>query len=591
MKKSALIDGKTTDKVKTRILLPFTVVILSVIGAFVLSTYMFQQNEHEKGLQEHVAAAERLFRYGVEKDTAMMQAALIAIGSNEKIKSAYLEGDRQKLIALARPLFDQLRKNNRVTHFYFTGPDQINFLRLHKPDKHGDIINRVTTRQAIVSEQFAGGLELGFFGTLTLRVVMPWFVDDQLIGVLELGEEIGHIIQGVHQVLGSDLLALVDERYIDPKRWEQGKRMLGHQNNWLHIGPAYVVGRAMQHIPEPLIKFLKQDNRPQRAVLHMQEHGHDLYAATIPLATADGQQVGCLVIVHDVTASLAAFHTVIVSTTLISLLAGGVVFMLFYALLDRVERDYQRQRKLELQLSRANSAHQKAIQLEKLSAIGTMVGEIAHQLNNPLVGVVNLAQLAEREIDNPERSRELVQDIGRAGKECHGFVKRMLEFTKLSRFERSRTDMNELVRDTLSLFRQSAGEQVQVEIELPEPPPMLYIDRILVSHALFNLINNAAQASLDRKPIRIRLFPQEHEKRHLPGWCLTVQDHGPGVPDRILEKIYTPFFTTRAEGTGLGLTVVQHVAIVHEGEISAANTADGGAIFALWLPDTRDSPE
>ena len=175
MKKSAVIDGKTTDKVKTRILLPFTVVILSVIGAFVLSTYMFQQNEHEKGLQEHVAAAERLFRYGVEKDTAMMQAALIAIGSNEKIKSAYLEGDRQKLIALARPLFDQLRKNNRVTHFYFTGPDQINFLRLHKPDKHGDIINRVTTRQAIVSEQFAGGLELGFFGTLTLRVVMPWY--------------------------------------------------------------------------------------------------------------------------------------------------------------------------------------------------------------------------------------------------------------------------------------------------------------------------------------------------------------------------------------------------------------------------------
>jgi signal transduction histidine kinase len=167
----------------------------------------------------------------------------------------------------------------------------------------------------------------------------------------------------------------------------------------------------------------------------------------------------------------------------------------------------------------------------------------------------------------------------------------MLEFTKLSRFERSRTDMNELVRDTLSLFRQSAGEQVQVEIELPEPPPMLYIDRILVSHALFNLINNAAQANLDQKPIRIRLFPQEHEKRHLPGWCLTVQDHGPGVPDRILEKIYTPFFTTRAEGTGLGLTVVQHVAIVHEGEISAANAADGGAIFALWLPDTRDSPE
>jgi signal transduction histidine kinase len=69
---------------------------------------------------------------------------------------------------------------------------------------------------------------------------------------------------------------------------------------------------------------------------------------------------------------------------------------------------------------------------------------------------------------------------------------------------------------------------------------------------------------------------------------LSVADQGPGIPADDLDKIFTPFFTTRSEGTGLGLPVVQHVAMLHEGDISAVNCIDGGALFALWLPDTRN---
>jgi signal transduction histidine kinase len=76
----------------------------------------------------------------------------------------------------------------------------------------------------------------------------------------------------------------------------------------------------------------------------------------------------------------------------------------------------------------------------------------------------------------------------------------------------------------------------------------------------------------------------------VPGWLLSVRDRGPGLPAGTLDRIFGPFFTTRSGGTGLGLAVVRHVAMVHDGAITAGNDAGGGARFALWLPVTRSRP-
>lgn len=588
---SATGRHRKEDRVRARILLPFAVVVLSVIGAFILATYVYQDWEHARQLNENVAAAQHLFHQGVEKDVAMLQAALIGISSNKEIRSAFLARDRQALLSLTGPLFDRLRKNNRITHFYFDDPDQINFLRVHEPGEFGDRIDRVSTRRALQGRNFVSGIELGVLGTLTLRVVMPWYVGNRLIGLLELGEEVGHIADAVHEILGVDLLVLVSNQLIDAQRWEEGRSMLRHENDWLQLGAQFVVGRAMEKIPRSLVELLRRGGAAPHTVVRLQEDGRDLNVAILPLEDVSDQAVGRLVIVHDVTASQADFRTVMTSTALLSLLLGGGVFAVFYAILGRVERDYQRQREMELQLSRVNTEHQKAVQLEKLSAMGMMVGEIAHQLNNPLVGVINMAQLAEREIHDPKRSGEILEEIARAGKECKAFVSRMLEFTKISHFERSLTDMNQLVENTLSLFRQSVGEQIRIEVDLPAQSPVLNIDPILISHALFNLLSNAAEVSPSGKPISIRLFPEAREKGSLPGWSVSVRDHGPGLSDEALAKIYDPFYTTRSEGTGLGLTVVQHVAILHEGEISACNAEQSGAIFALWLPETQQEAE
>jgi len=311
-----------------------------------------------------------------------------------------------------------------------------------------------------------------------------------------------------------------------------------------------------------------------------------LHLAMLALTDVAGQRIGDMVVMRDISSVQHAFVRSMASFIGLSLAAGLSVLALFYVALGRVERDYQRQHDLERQLLLIGHEHQRVVQIEKLSALGTMVGEIAHQLNNPLVGVVNLAQLAAREADDPARTRELLGEIRRAGADCHALITSMLRFAKVSSFESHPSDMAQVIDETVLLFRQTDGHQHPVTLDLPAGPVVLTVDPILIRHALFNLLMNAAQASAPDGPITITLVAEANRETGAPGWTLKVSDQGHGVAVNALQKIFTPFFTTRKDGTGLGLTVVQHVALLHGGLVTVHSVPGRGTEFAIWLPET-----
>ena len=263
--------------------------------------------------------------------------------------------------------------------------------------------------------------------------------------------------------------------------------------------------------------------------------------------------------------------------------------MILYGALYTLFRSvYSRQRKAESQFAKLSTDHERLVQIEKLSAMGQMVSEIAHQLNNPLVGVVNLTQLAEREADDPLRTRELLGEIRKAGDLCRGFVQRMLRLNQVARFEPQAVQMKALVQETIAFVQQSMDSHPNVSFEAPDGEVMLAADPVLIRHALFNLIHNAAQAG-PGLPVAVALSAEL--RSGIPGWRLAVADSGPGMTPEVAAKLFTPFFTTRAGGTGLGLSVAQHIALQHGGSISAENKPGGGALFTVWLPaqSTRES--
>jgi signal transduction histidine kinase len=261
-------------------------------------------------------------------------------------------------------------------------------------------------------------------------------------------------------------------------------------------------------------------------------------------------------------------------TGLGGLILYAALYRLFYAV-------YYSRKKFELQFNLLSREQGRLMQIEKLSALGQMVSEIAHQLNNPLVGVINLAQLAEREVANPQRVKELLGEIRKAGDHCRDFVQRMLRINKIARPEWQPTDMNELASSTIDYFRRSLDENLSVKLEASAETIILQVDPILVRNALFNLIHNAVQAA-PTGTVTVSLALDEQDG--VAGCRIAVSDSGPGIAPEVADKLFNPLFTTRPDGTGLGLAIAQHVAALHHGYIRAENNPGGGAIFTMWLP-------
>jgi two-component system, NtrC family, sensor histidine kinase HydH len=262
---------------------------------------------------------------------------------------------------------------------------------------------------------------------------------------------------------------------------------------------------------------------------------------------------------------------------------GATGLILFVALFKVFNVVYGRQQTAESKFSKLTLEHERIVQIEKMSAMGELVGEIAHQLNNPLVGVINLTQLAERQARNPERVSELLAEVRKAGTECRDIVQRILRINQTSRSTRQPTDMGELVQDTIAFCHHSIALKHSVAHPPPAQKHVLDVDPVLIRQALFNLIHNAILAAPD-KQVHVALEPAQRDSAG--GVLLSVTDAGPGFDRETEAKLFKPFFTTRANGTGLGLPVAQHIAMRHGGVVLAENLAAGGARFSIWLPAT-----
>lgn len=574
------VPARRGRRIKTSILGTFSAVVLFVVAAFFVTVYFIEHQTRDADLAQSVGAVETLLGQKVEREAKLMRAVAVAMFGNHELEAALAARDREALIRIVEPLFESIRSEHGISHFYFTGPDRVNLARLYDPDHFGDVIDRFTLLRARELDRTVHGLELGRSGTLTLRTVTPWHRDGETLGYVELGQEIEHLLLDIRATLGVDLLAFVDKRFLSRAQWEAGLRLLDRDGHWDDFESYVLAGQTVKDV-SPALKQRFPAILAGATEMEAGDGGRSLFLAGLPLTNAAGNPIGRLVVLRDVSRLEATFRRSLLVATLVSVVAGIVVFLFFRSALARVERDYHRQYELELRLLRMSTEHQRMVQVEKLSALGTMIGEIAHQLNNPLVGVVNMAQLAERLADDPVRVRRLLAEIRQAGQDCGSFVQRMLGFTKVSRFRRKTTDMPALIRETMSLFRQSGGHRLAVELRLPDHA-LLTVDPVLLRHALFNLLSNAAQAMGGEGRVRVSLQPSAEEGR--PGWTLAVEDEGEGLAPEVRERLFTPFFTTRSEGTGLGLPVVLHVALLHGGRVDAADRPEGGARFAIWLP-------
>jgi hypothetical protein len=284
----------------------------------------------------NLEAVEALFSSQIESDATMMGAVLHVLRRDEKISAALRDGDRKELFDRTIQLFGELNYEHGITHLYFTGPDRINLLRVHKPDKHGDKIKRFTTLEAERTGKTAYGIELGPLGTFTLRVVEPWYDGKELIGYVELGEEIEHITQSLNDTLGVEVYVIIDKSFLDREGWETGMRMLGRDARWDRFPTVVITDQTLDMFPESLVPFLDEEQHTSKETdVKVSLNDRHYRTRFIHLHDASGRGVGDMVVMTDVTDIVSGFWSTVFLVGVICVAVGGLLFVFYYTFMGR----------------------------------------------------------------------------------------------------------------------------------------------------------------------------------------------------------------------------------------------------------------
>ena len=223
------------------------------------------------------------------------------------------------------------------------------------------------------------------------------------------------------------------------------------------------------------------------------------------------------------------------------------------------------------------------IQMEKLSSLGELMGGIAHQINNPLVGVVNFSQLVLKKMDTDDPSREEVETIRKAGIECRDIINKLLAFSRQSSFEPVPLEVNRLIDESLELLvRQFGLDKIHIDKFYQENIPLLTLDATLVKQVFFNIINNARQAMSEdgRLQISTSLVKSTFHDDMVE---INFSDNGVGIKQDDLHNVFNPFFTTKdgEGGVGIGLTIVRDIVNRHNGDIMVKSNEGAGTTFTI----------
>ncbi len=232
----------------------------------------------------------------------------------------------------------------------------------------------------------------------------------------------------------------------------------------------------------------------------------------------------------------------------------------------------------------ALSLQERMVQTEKMVALGHLAGHIAHELNNPLTGIRALAQIWLKQPGVNETVMGDLSEIERAAQRSQAIITNLLQFAKADEGDINEpVDLNEVIERTLPLLKTALSSH-NLKVDLAAAPALVRADAHLLQQVLFNLLKNACQAMADRGEIHIQVEPAEFHKS--AAWGLRVVDTGPGIDQAILETIFTPFFTTKAEGegTGLGLSLSRSLVRRFGGEILVSSHLNVGTEFKVILP-------
>lgn len=246
------------------------------------------------------------------------------------------------------------------------------------------------------------------------------------------------------------------------------------------------------------------------------------------------------------------------------------------------------ERTQELRVAEAEKAR-----AEKLASVGLLAAGVAHELNNPLTGVLTFSHLLRKKMPEGSQDAEDLDLVIRETKRCAAIIRRLLDFAREKPPEKKFSDLNRIIENTIRIIEHPASfGDVSITLALDSELPLIWVDADLIEQVIMNMVVNAQHAVEKGGDITIqtrRLLKAANDgigKAQAPMVEISVTDTGCGISKENLKRIFDPFFTSKevGKGTGLGLSVSYGIVSAHGGTIEVESQIDEGSTFRIFLP-------
>jgi len=696
---NALRKQNTHRPVQKRLLFPLAAVFIVLIVSTATTLLLVQRSHLKYASHEFLEKSYSEFSNLLENQSNSLSALLAVLVQDKSFERLLASADRNGLYDKYQPLFAELRENYNITHLYFQRPDRTNILRVHKPGRSGDIIDRYTTRHAQGTGLLTSGLELGTLGTLTLRVVQPVFHKGEFIGLVEVGKEIEDVLAKIHLKFGADCFLAVNKKLVERSGWEEGMKMLGRAADWNESTDMVVNYRSPELSTELTGQILSAAPLRAGALLEKNYEGHQWHILSWPLPDATGKVIGQLFLLHDITRQVESFNNLGVIVILATLVVGFGLICYLSLVLKRTDRHIHEQQerlfvsdakirgsidvldKLGLGVRIVNrsfyadevnetarswfgpsadgccyegvsatgvpcvecplggaevpdgsvrfeskdaagrifdvsvvpllqsdgSVHMMEVidditerrenehqlqRVEKIEAVGTLAGGLAHDFNNILTGLFGNIALAKARLAADHPANKALERATNSLKRATNLTGKLLTFSKggdpIVEYVRLEDVIREVVEFDLS------GSNVRFEFEPPHDIWAAEVDKAQAQQIFSNLTLNARQAMAEGGTLSIRLQNAAIEADEV-GWLSTgtylkieVSDQGCGIPAEQVPHIFEPYFSTKQKGHGLGLATIHSIVRRHGGHTCVQSEVGRGTTFTIYLPASRN---
>jgi C4-dicarboxylate-specific signal transduction histidine kinase len=264
----------------------------------------------------------------------------------------------------------------------------------------------------------------------------------------------------------------------------------------------------------------------------------------------------------------------------------GVAFIVDMTARKRAEE------KLRISEQRLHEAQMELAHITRVTTLGELTASIAHEVNQPLAAVVANAEAClgwlDREIPDLNAARRSVQWIIEDGNRASDVIRRVRALANKTSLEKALLDINEIIREVIALVqRQLMGHQVSLQMELAPVLPMIPADRIQLQQVMINLVMNGIEAmqSVTDRPRELVIRSRQDETGQV---LVTVADCGVGISAADADRLFSPFFTTKSSGMGMGLSICRSIMEAHGGRLWATANLPHGAEFQFTLPVNID---